>query len=306
MKLGTLAVADVRARMAGAGLALRIAPVTVRVRARLPRLADQIRHLYGDHEVADPAAFADIDVRMLRGRGLRKWARPTVQFVVDGTTPFEAFPLAHALPMFEWGLNWVFAHRMHSHLLLHAAVVARDGHAVLLPAWPGSGKSTLSASLSCRGWRFLSDEFAVVRFSGAEVVPFVRPAALKNESIDVLRGLAPPDALGDVFPGTRKGTVAHYRAPASSVEHAEEPATIAAIVFPDFQAGATVSLRPLPQATAFLKLAGNAFNYEVVGERGFRAVTAIVRQCDSSILQYGDLAGAHGALDEIVRRVAPR
>jgi len=188
--LGALDAADARLRMAGPGVALRIPPVTVRVRSRIPFLADQLRHLYRDHEVVDPAAFADIDIRMIRLPGLRPWAAPTVQFVVDGTTPFDAFPLAHALPMFEWGLNWVFAHRMHNYLLLHAAVVERDGDALLLPAWPGSGKSTLAASLSCRGWRYLSDEFAVVRLSGAEVVPFVRPAALKNESIEVMRAWA--------------------------------------------------------------------------------------------------------------------
>ena len=36
---------------------------------------------------------------------------------------FDPFPVDHALPMFEWGLTWVFAHRKHEHLLLHAAVV---------------------------------------------------------------------------------------------------------------------------------------------------------------------------------------
>ena len=78
------------------------------------------------------------------------------------------------------------------------------------------------------------------------------------------------------------------------------------VVFPDFKVGASVALRPLPQAAAFLKLAGNAFNYEVVGERGFRAVSQIVRRCDSCILQYGDLAGAHAAIDEILARAVRR
>ena len=145
-----------------------------------------------------------------------------------------------------------------------------------------------------------------MRFSGAEVVPFVRPAALKNESIEVMREWAPADALGDAFSGTRKGTVLHYRAPLPSVEQGDEPAAIAAIVFPDFKAEASVSVRPLPKATAFLKLAGNAFNYEVVGERGFGAVEAIVRRCDSHILQYGNLADAHASLDEIAERAAQR
>jgi predicted ATPase len=32
-------------------------------------------------------------------------------------------------------------------------VVERDGHALILPAMPGSGKSTLTAALVQRGWR---------------------------------------------------------------------------------------------------------------------------------------------------------
>jgi HprK-related kinase A len=299
MKVGELDARDVHRQMAGSGLAIRMSPVTLRVRSALHVLATQLHHLYRDYELADPTSYADIDVRMLQVREMRPWKSPQVQFVVDGTTPFDAFPLAHALPMLEWGLNWVFAHRMHNYLLLHAGVVARHGHALLLPAWPGSGKSTLAASLSCRGWRYLSDEFAVVRLSGIEVVPFVRPAALKNESIGVMGAYAPPDAIGTLFPNTRKGDVAHFRPPSASVEQCNEPATVAAIVFPDFVAGAPVSMRRLPKAAAFLKLAGNAFNYEIVGESGFRAVTAIVRRCDSWILRYGDLAEAHAALHEI-------
>lgn len=304
MKLGELERADVDLRLSGKGLALRIPPVTVRVRSRLPFLSAQILHLYREHEVVDAASFADIDIRMLEVPGPLPRRAPRVQFVVDGTTPFDPFPLEHALPMFEWGLNWVFAHRMHDHLLLHAAVVARDDRALLLPAWPGSGKSTLAASLACRGWRYLSDEFGVVRFSGTQVLPFVRPAALKNESIGVMREWAPAESLGDTFEATRKGTVVHFRAPPPSVERGDVPAVVAAVVFPDFKAGAPVFLRPLPRAAAFLKLAGNAFNYEVVGEAGFRAVTRIVRTCDSCILQYGDLAAAHAAIDEILDRAS--
>lgn len=307
MNLNSLGLEGMRRHLAGKGLALRIAPLTVRVRSRLPHLAEQIFHLYQDQAVADAADFADIDVRMVAVAARHPWRRATqVQFVVDGTTPFDPFPSVHALPMFEWGLNWVVAHRMHDHLLLHAAVLARDDRAILLPAWPGSGKSTLAASLACRGWRYLSDEFGVVRFVGGEVVPFVRPAALKNESIDVMRQWVPPEMLGDTFVATRKGTVVHCRPPPLSVAQGAIPATIVAVVFPDFKAGAPIRLRPLPQAATFLKVAGNAFNYEVVGERGFRAVTQIVRGCDSCILQYGDLADAHAAIAEVFERARAR
>ncbi len=304
MRVGALPSDRARGLMADRGLALHMPPIVVRIRSALRVFAAQVCDLYRDYELADVAGFADVDVRMIRSGGVRRPWHREVTFVVDGTTPFDPFPLEQALPMFEWGLNWVFAHRMHGFLLLHAGVVAREGHALVLPAWPGSGKSTLAASLACRGFRYLSDEFGILAFSGLQVVPFVRPAALKNESIAVMRAFAPEAFIGTVFPRTRKGMVAHLRIPTESVLHGREPARVAAIVFPDFQSGAVSTLRPLPKATAFLKLAGNAFNYEVAGARGFRAVAAVVRECASYVLQYGDLDGAHAALDEVLVKAA--
>jgi HprK-related kinase A len=303
MNVGALSPQQVHALMAAHGLSVSIPPITVRIRSPLRALAEPMQALYHDYVLVGVADFAHVDIRMLPVRGWREWTRPQVQFVVDGITPFDPFPADHALPMFEWGLNWVFSHRMHHYLLLHAAVVERGGRAVVLPAWPGSGKSTLAASLACRGWRFLSDEFGIVTFSGAEVLPFPRPVALKNASIDVMRAFEPRGFIGPVFPKTRKGDVAHFRVPVEGVRRGSESARVGAIVFPDFQSGASVEVLPLGKATAFLKLAGNAFNYEVVGERGFRAVTSIIRRCESYVLRYGDLADAHGAIDVIMAKM---
>ncbi|HSV20769.1 MAG TPA: HprK-related kinase A [Casimicrobiaceae bacterium] len=302
MKLADRGSHDVRAALAATGLVLRIPPVRVRVRSPIAGFAARLADLYGEYELHDTRDYADIDIRMLPGARLRRWVRPTVQFVVDGVTPFEPFRLDHAMPMFEWGLNWVFAHRMHQFLLLHSAVVERDGRALLLPAWPGSGKSTLAASLACAGWRYLSDEFGVVAASGM-VHPFARPAALKNESIAVIERMR-PGGVGPVYPATRKGAVAHFRVPPASLARAADPAPIAAVVFPDFIAGAPLTVQPMTPAVAFLKLAHNAFNYEVVGERGFRAVAGIVRSAPCRIVRYGDLAAAHGAIADIVAGAA--
>jgi HprK-related kinase A len=300
MNLSGLSDRALRAALAGPGVLLDVPPVRVRVRSALSTFARRFAALYGDYPMGDAGDYADIDVRVMAGP--RRVVRPTVQFVVDGVTPFEPFPLDHAMPMFEWGLNWVFAHRMHEFLLLHSAVVERAGRAVLLPAWPGSGKSTLAASLACAGWRFLSDEFGVVDHDGF-VHPFARPTALKNESIAIVRALA-PDRVGPVYPRTRKGAVAHLRVLPDSLARAAEPARIGAVVFPDFSAGATLAVQEMTPAVAFLKLAHNAFNYEVIGERGFRAVARIVRSAPCRIVRYGDLADAHRAIEAIAQEAA--
>jgi HprK-related kinase A len=301
MKLGELSPHAAHERMSARGIAIAVPPITVRLRSPLRFFASQFHAFYSECELVDADGFADVDIRMFPLGGVRRMSRPRVQFIVDGVTPFDPFPLANALPMFEWGLNWVFSSRMNQFLLLHSSVVEREGNAILFPAWPGSGKSTLAASLVCRGWRLLSDEFGIVSFASADVVPFVRPIALKNESIEVMRTFAPDAYIGPVFRGTRKGDVAHMRPTVLSTERGRESARVAAVVFPDFHRGEAVSIRRLERATAFLKLAGNAFNYEVVGERGFEVVASIMRRSNSYIIHYGDLADAHSALEEIMR-----
>ena len=300
MIVGDSAVSALAAQMAASGVHVRIGPVSVRVGSPMRTFAEQFHALYRDYDSLPPASFADIDIRLLPLPRLLRFKAPLAQLVVDGTTPFDPFPYHHAVPMFEWGLNWVFAHRMNNFLLLHAAAVERGGRALIMPAWPGAGKSTLAASLACRDWRFLSDEFCAVPTEAASVVPFPRPAALKNESIATMRAFAPDAYITTPAEGTRKGSVAHFRIPSESVRRAQTPAQIAVVVFPDFQAGAGAELYPLERSSAFLRLAQNAFNYEVVGEPAFRAVGSIVRSCGCHVLRFGDLDRAHGVLESLL------
>ena len=301
MRAGDLPAATFASRIAADGVALRIPPITVRVRSDVRAFALQLHDVYRDYAIAAEADFTDVDIRILRARGLRRSGSNEAQFIVDGTTPFDPFPIEHALPTFEWGLNWVFAQRMNMWLLLHAAAVERDGTALLLPAYPGGGKSTLAASLASRGWRLLSDEFGVVTSERGTVLPFARPPAIKNAAIDVLRAFAPEASFGPVIPNTRKGTIAHMRVPRASLELADTPSIIGMIAFPEYQANAAISVTRVGEADAFMRLAVHAFNYEILGARGFHIVGELVRLCPCQVLRYGDLADAHAALDSLAR-----
>ncbi len=301
MTAGDLPAETFASRIAADGVVLRIPPITVRVRSDLRAFALQLYDVYRDHALVADAHFADVDIRILRVRDLRPWRSKEANFIVDGTTPFDPFPIQHALPTFEWGLNWVFAQRTNMWLLLHAAAVERDGKALLLPAYPGGGKSTLAASLASRDWRLLSDEFAVVTDERGTVLPFARPPAIKNAAIDVLRAFAPEASFGPVIPNTRKGTVAHMRVPRASLELGDAAATIGMIAFPEFQAGAAVSVIRVGEADAFMRLAVHSFNYEVLGARGFHMVGGLVKSCPCHVIRYGDLADAHAAVHRLAR-----
>jgi hypothetical protein len=75
---------------------------------------------------------------------------------------------------------------------------------------------------------------------------------------------------------TNKGTIAHLKPPSDSIARAAEPALPAFIVFPRYEMGAATSLTPLPKARAFMQVAENAFNYQVLGASGFATLARLI------------------------------
>jgi HprK-related kinase A len=271
----------------------------VHLQTRLGAVARSLRLLYGAFPVEGDDSIAEIHARLARPWGLRRWLRPHVFFHVDGQNLFEPFPLALAPPLFEWGLNWCISTRAHRFLILHSAVVERDGRAVILPAHPGSGKSTLCAGLVHRGYRLLSDEHVLLRPEDGHVVPVPRPVALKNESIAVLRDCAPELVWGPSYDDARKGIVTHVQPPAESVARASETALPGAIVFPHFEKGSATRLVPVPKAEALMELVDNSVNYSLWGARGFDTLADLVDRAPCYAFDYDDLDEAMAALEGV-------
>lgn len=285
----------------GAGLWLDVGAATVRVRSDSALLARQLVAVYPHYPFVDAADWADLHVELRRPHGLRRWLRPQVQLYSDGVAPFDPFPADAPLPLFEWGANFIIGARLNQWLLLHAGVVERDGAALILPATPGSGKSTLTAALAHRGWRLLSDEFGAFDGRSGSFTAVLKPVALKNQSIDVIRRFAPEATLGPTFPKTRKGDVAHLAARASDVQRRHEPARPRMVVLPRWEAGHPTRLEPIDEETLFSSLAFNSFNYEMLGEPGFDAALALYRRCRGWRLTYSRLDEAVAAIDEAWR-----
>jgi HprK-related kinase A len=292
VKLGDLSPAQLTQRLAHNGVLLRTGPVVNRVRSRIPAVVSGLQLHYAAHPLEPDDAFADFHVQVRRPSGIRSWLQPQVVFDFDDTTPFAPLPGDQGLPMLEWGLNWCISNHCHQFLTLHAAVVERDGLALILPAPPGSGKSTLCAGLVHRGWRLLSDELTVINPADLSIVPVPRPVSLKNASIDVIRSFAPEAAFSPVVKDTVKGSVAHFRPPLAAVDRADERACPAWVVLPRWQAGVATTMTPMSRPRGLMQLVDNAFNYNVHGEAGFRTLAALADRCDFFHFSYSDLDDA--------------
>jgi HprK-related kinase A len=297
--IAALPAGELARRLAGPGLAFRTGPFTVRVRSDAPPVHEGLAKLYGAFPLLGEDEFCDFNLALMRPTGLRRVVRPQVSFQFDNARAFEPLPLAHAFPLFEWSMNWCISTHVNQFLLLHAAVLERGGRAVILPAPPGSGKSTLCAALVHRGWRLLSDEVALIPFDGSGLRALARPVSLKNQSIDIIGRFAPQAVFNTPARNTAKGTVAHMLAPPAHVARVDEVAQPAWVIFPRWQAGAAASLEPLDKAQSVVDLAHNSFNYGVLGLQGFRTMTDLVDRVSCQGFVYGELDDAVRVFDEL-------
>ncbi|MFO0121795.1 MAG: HprK-related kinase A, partial [Inhella sp.] len=298
--LDSLGLPGCRDRLFGAGLCLRFGPFVLRLRAPSTAIAEHLFCLYGRHPLAGRDDFVDFD--LLVERRWRPHGGWQLSFVCDGERPFAAMPLAHGNPLLEWAMNWCIASQVKHSVLIHAAVLARNGQALVLPAPPGSGTRTLCAALMFRGWRLLTDELALLSLDGSlRLWPLVRGVSLKNRSIDLIRDFDPRARFTAVTHDTVKGSIAHLQPLREHVAAMDEPASPAWVVFPQFQAGADTAITPLPRPSALLDLMGQSFHAEPLGLPAFRALTGLLAQSTCHHVAYGSLDAALAAIEQLTR-----
>lgn len=303
--VGDLTAAELARLLSAGRLALRTGPLLSRVQTGLGDVAHYVSKAYRHHPCVIDPEFVDVNVALRRPFNLRRWLRSQVEFLVEGESPFELLPRPQAPALLEWGLNWTIASSCHQWLTIHAACLERQGRAVILPAPPGSGKSTLCAALALRGWRLLSDELTLLDPISGLVWGLARPINLKNASIDVIKAFEPGAEWGPTTYDTHKGRVTHLCPPKPSVDQMALPAEPAWIVFPRYQAGAEPALQPRGKAGTFAHFASNAFNYSILGELGFGAVGQLLDRCRCWDFTYSRLDDALEVFDWLEETATP-
>ncbi len=258
------------------------------------------RRIYGDrftHSI-QPSEFIDFRIGIKYPNFTRRFLKPQVQFSSEGLVPFTPLPADYAFAMLEWGMNWTVAMYEFQRVIIHSAVLAKDDYAILLPAPPGSGKSTATAYLENNGWRLLSDEMALITKNTTQVTPFVRPICLKNASIDLCKQMFSHGTFSETAYKTHKGDVAHMSPQRHSIEEQSTPANIVGIVFPQYSKDILLDIYPMDKTSAMVKFSENSFNFNFLGQQSFETNVHLIENTRQFELHYSDLSEVNAFLNE--------
>lgn len=278
--------------------AIYTAPFSVLVANRSNKLFSALSELYPPQLIAEPDPEQIYDFCLNVQRKWSGWGRP--YHVSAGQQHFRMTDTEQLVPVFEWGLNWCVASYQHQYLAIHAAVLERDGKALIMPAPPGAGKSTLCAALMLEGWRLLSDEMCLVDLTHGHIVPFVRPVSLKNQSLSLLQTWYPAARICQITAGTTKGTVGYLSPSETSWQSYRQTADPTWVVFPQYNASqTTLQLSRMNKADAFMHMANNSFNYAVLAEQGFSSLGRLTQQITAYRLEYADIEQALTELNKL-------
>jgi HprK-related kinase A len=299
VKVSQLARIELADRLADPGLFLAVGPFIFQIQTEISQLAQALQRLYGEFPIANRLDFADFHIRFEESRSWRRGFRAHVIVEVDGDRPTAPVPLDQVQAVFEGCLNWCIYTQAYQYLIIHAAAIERGGRAAILPAPPGSGKSTLCAALVSRGWRLLTDELTLIATDSRTIFPLARPVSLKNESIDVIKKFAPEAVFGPISPNTIKGTIAHMKPPSESVSRIGEFCSVAWLIVPRYQSARPTSVHEIAKAEAFMRIAESAVNYMILGQMGFDLVSALVDEMLCYRLEYSDLNEATQWFEEL-------
>lgn len=281
------------------GLVLEIASYRCRVRSDLAvTLAEPTLLLYQDYPASlKPSGFIDFDIRLNSKRA--RWFNKNVEFSWDHQIPFPPLPLNQVHPLFEWGLNWCISTLAGENIVIHAAVLERNGGALVLPGDPGSGKSTLCAELCLSGWRLLSDELTIISPITGYVKPIPRPISLKDASIGIIHSRFPNATMSVPIADTRKGNIAYVRPPKESILQWQNAVPIQTVVFPHFSTAARFQSSNLTKARMLSKLLDNTFNVGILGPSNFSALAGAIVNSNAYEVKYGNLSDVTAWIDKI-------
>ena len=260
-----------------------IGEIKVSLRSDHPEPLEDFTNLYDSSPgTTDTGSTIQMEIRSVSRSPFRR-----KRFAVYGDG--EAFGslrcLEEVVPFVEWGINSRIIETRTDFLQVHSATMTRDDRGFIFAGTSGVGKSTLAAGLLTCGWRYLSDEFALIDPDTMHIHPFPKALCIKSGAFDEMKRLGVPFASRGCYVKALKGRVSYVRPRDIRPDAVAERAPIHCVVFPKFVGSGKPRLRSIPRAQAAVLLAAHALNRHQFGERATSILCDVVRNADCFALE---------------------
>jgi hypothetical protein len=179
-------------------------------------------------------------------------------------------------------------------IVLHAASVAWNGLAIVLPAASGAGKSSLAAWLADKGFDYLSDEIALLK-GDCEIIGLTRAVFVKPGAAETVQSLP----MCKRVPLVRYGEQLVFVPPTAASHESARPCGM--LVFPRYRAGGELNIEVLTPADAAFRLVACNLNARNFADGGFAELTRLARLVPAVAIQYGGYAQLEDGFDALLR-----
>ena len=241
------------------GIHYQIGDIDVSLRSELVEVLEDFTSLYR----GCPEGTADFDrtIRMdVRASNNVRFGRKRYLVFGDGKRIGSERRWHEVLPSLEWGINSRVIATRSNYLQLHAATMVYRGQGIIFAGTSGCGKSTLAAALLSRGWRYLSDEFALINPNTLFLHPFPKALCIKRGAFKLIQRMSLRFAGRYHYVKHLKGRVGYINPFEAGRNAIGVPSPIRFVIFPKYTEGGEPHLYSVPRPRAVLALAGCALN----------------------------------------------
>ena len=244
---------------------------------------------------AEPTALVEVQASVLGNRGSIR------SNIYLDRQPAEFATGLHRLAPAVKSLFWGLAVNSYDFLFyIHAGAVGRgDGRCVLLPAAAGSGKSSMTAALVHRGYRYLSDEVALIEPTSFRVPPVPLAVCIKSSGVEVMRRYF-PDILEIRSHQRMDGKHVRY-VPVAPSTLQRASARVSHIVFPRYKAARATQIHPIARSTALRRMMSECWACGHLDHANVAELIRWIGQIDCYELTFSSLERAA----DLVQQVAP-
>ncbi len=210
----------------------------------------------------------------------------------------------------EWSIIDTALERMEGYYQIHGGAVVKNNMGLILPAAPGSGKTTLTVALAMNGFKCLSDDVVLIDADSLRLNPFSRNIFITEEKKGVFDGY-------DINLLLRKSEWMEYGGWDFIPPHPPSPqpsprgrggegqgervAVVDFIIFPKYNPAQKTELKRISKGKAIFEIVRESFNFHKFRDRGVDIVHRLVENAECFQLTVNDLNEAVEIISDLFR-----